>query len=186
MTDAPIIVECLDDGEIWRSIPSAPAYAASSCGRIKRTAVTHGGFGSKRIPKGVLKQRPLPTGHMQVTISMNNKRMTRLVHRLVAEAFIANDDPSKNCVCHRDDDPRNNALSNLFWGSKADNSADMVSKNRQKRGSEIVQSKLSEDDVREIKRMLLRGENQYKIAKQFNVTQSNISMISTGQIWRHI
>lgn len=29
-------------------------------------------------------------------------------------------------ACHRDDDKRNNQLSNLYWGSQSDNTNDMV------------------------------------------------------------
>ncbi|MNJ09639.1 hypothetical protein D3C77_37860 [compost metagenome] len=46
-----------------------------------------------------------------------------LAHRLVALAFIPN--PNNHpLVCHRDDDPTNNHVSNLYWGTKSSNLKD--------------------------------------------------------------
>lgn len=52
------------------------------------------------------------------------------VHRLVAETHIRNDDLSKNCVCHRNDNPKDNNAFNLFWGTPRENSLDMHAKKR--------------------------------------------------------
>lgn len=49
------------------------------------------------------------------------------IHRLVAENFIPNDDPEhKKCVLHWDDDPRNNRVENLRWGTMKENHEDSV------------------------------------------------------------
>lgn len=47
-------------------------------------------------------------------------------------------------------------------------------------------SSLSEDDVREIKRRLVDGERQSKLAKDFRVDQTTISNIKTGKKWSHV
>ena len=41
-------------------------------------------------------------------------------HRLVAEAYIPNPD-NLPCVCHKDNNPQNNRVSNLYWGTQKDN-----------------------------------------------------------------
>ena len=49
------------------------------------------------------------------------------IHRLVAEHFIPNDDPEyKKCVLHWDDDPHNNRVENLRWGTQKENFEDSV------------------------------------------------------------
>lgn len=51
------------------------------------------------------------------------------VHRLVAKAYIDNPE-GKPIVCHKDDNPKNNHVSNLFWGTQKENMLDMVAKGR--------------------------------------------------------
>lgn len=183
--NAPPMVARWDGEEKWRTIESFPAYSVSSHGQVRRDAPVCGGQGSVRIPTGVLKMRPLPKGHLQVTISMNNRPRTLLVHRLVAEAFLSRP-TGKDCVCHKDDNPANNRVDNLFWGTRKDNSDDKVRKNRHARGERVSGAKLSERDVHEIRKRAANGENQYEIADSYGVTQSNISMIITRDTWKHV
>ena len=39
---------------------------------------------------------------------------------MVAEAYIPNPD-NKPCVCHKDNNPLNNRVSNLYWGTYSEN-----------------------------------------------------------------
>lgn len=48
------------------------------------------------------------------------------------------------------------------------------------------QSKLTENDVSEIKKLLRAGEYQADIAKKYNVGKLTINSINTGKRWRHI
>lgn len=170
----------------WRTIKSFPAYSVSSDGQVRRDAVVHGGGGSIRYPTGVLRQRALPLGHLQVTLSMNNEPRTLLVHRLVAEAFLPQPLPGKDCVCHKDDDPRNNCVNNLFWGDRTDNSNDKVEKNRQAKGELVGTAKITAKDVKEIHRLYRSGLKQRDIAAMFGISKSNVSMITSFKTWRHI
>lgn len=172
--------------EVWAIIPPHPSYSVSTCGRVRRDAPIYGGQGSVRPAGHVLTARPLPLGHLQVTLSENNEPRTVLVHRLVADAFLAPPEEGQDCVCHRDDDPAHNCPKNLFWGSRGDNSADKVRKDRQAKGERIGSAKLDEEQVREIRRRLAAGEGQYDLAASFGVTQSNISMIAQRSTWRHV
>jgi hypothetical protein len=64
-------------------------------------------------------------GYLAVTLCAGPglPRMSIRVHRLVAEAFIPN--PSGHpCVRHLDGNPKNNHVTNLAWGTYADNEAD--------------------------------------------------------------
>lgn len=175
-----------DAPERWVTVPSFPAYSVSDRGRVRREALIFAGGGSTRVPTGTLKQRALPLGHLQVTLSVHNRPKTVLVHRLVAEAFLEPPLPGQDCVCHRDDDPSNNAPSNLFWGTRTDNSADKVKKGRQAKGERVASAKLTKLHVLEIRERVDRGENQYELAETFGVTQSNISMIASRRTWRHV
>lgn len=56
------------------------------------------------------------------------------------------------------------------------------SKNNQNRSS----TKLVKEDVEYIKQQLKLGVNQADLAKQYNVSKSNIYLIKTGRIWKDI
>ncbi|AKU68623.1 NUMOD4 domain-containing protein [Prevotella fusca] len=58
-------------------------------------------------------------GYARVDLtSANNdktKKTRKLVHRLVAQTFIPNNDQSKTIINHKDENPRNNSVANLEW-----------------------------------------------------------------------
>lgn len=47
-------------------------------------------------------------------------------------------------------------------------------------------AKLSEDEVRAIRRLCEQGVNQYQIAAAFGVSQHTVSKINTGRAWGHL
>lgn len=173
-------------GEAWRQIPSAPSYSVSSLGRVRRTAITIGGGGSVRRPTGCLKQRTLSSGHKLVTLSEQNQPRTRLVHRLVAEAFLPPPSKGQDCVLHGDDDPSNNVPENLRWGNRTDNANDRIKRGRSARGEQVGGAKLDARKVMEIRRLITDGAQQRHVAERFGVSQSNVHMIVTGKTWSHV
>lgn len=70
----------------------------------------------------------------------------------------------------------------LRWALPVENSADMVSHGNSQRGRKNVRSKLSEDDVRQI-RSMIGTKSKSEIARSFGVTHKAISFIQTGQNW---
>ena len=58
-------------------------------------------------------------------VSDDGKRKTKKLHRLLGEVFIPNPHDER-CVLHRDDNPLNWELDNLYWGSYTDNYNDRV------------------------------------------------------------
>ena len=86
----------------------------SSLGRVKRV-----GAGQGARP-GIRKQKTHPNGYKQVSLSKGNRQRTHKVHRLVLEAFVG-PCPEGMESCHADDDPGNNRLENLRWGTHAEN-----------------------------------------------------------------
>ncbi|CAM0027703.1 HNH endonuclease [Vibrio phage D529] len=91
-------------------------YAVSRCGRIYS-------WKSKRW----LKQSTQSKGYNQVCLSVNNKQSMKLVHRLVAEAFIPNPLGLKE-INHLDENKSNNNLDNLEWCDRLTNANYSVAK----------------------------------------------------------
>ena len=123
-------------------------------------------------------------GHGQIAKGGHGKEGKRLLmtHR-VAWELTNGEIPAGLCVLHRCDNPPCVNPSHLFLGTKADNSADMVSKRRQKVGNQLPQAKLSPDAVRFIRES---EETQDELAARFGVTQSSISAVINGHRWRHV
>jgi hypothetical protein len=111
------------------------------------------------------------------------------VHRLVAQEFLVNKSNGIN-VCHKDDNPLNNQVNNLFWGTQGDNVSDMVSKNRQFRPIGIAnpKSKLNEKQIRVFQWVFKINSKFPKklIAKIGGVHQSTIYKMNKGTTWNHL
>ncbi len=109
--------------EMWKSIPGYEGlYEASSLGRI-RSVLAH--------PKGrtpalhVLTPSLHANGYLNVGLRRNGQRKVIGVHRLVCAAFHGAPEAGQEAR-HRDNDPGNNAASNLRWGTHAANVQDSV------------------------------------------------------------
>jgi hypothetical protein len=125
--------------ENWKCIPGYSKYIASNTGKIMRLPQLALNQTSKVSGKTngrcgmVLSPRALPsTGHLQVFIANDNgKRTMQYVHRLVALAWIKKR-PGKELVLHKDDNPNNNVVTNLKWGTHYMNSQMITIRNTAK------------------------------------------------------
>ena len=123
--------------EVWKTIEGFPDYQVSNYGRV-RSLGRYRKFAGGRlrwIEGKVLRQHiNAQRGYYRsVTISTENAvRCRRLVHRLVAEAFIPNPE-QKPFVNHIDCDTGNNSVSNLEWVTPKENVEWMVKLGRQKK-----------------------------------------------------
>ena len=100
------------------------------------------------------------------------------VSALLAGIISDIDDGSK--ICHSCDNPACVNPDHLWRGSQKQNMQDMSKKRRHSAG------KLTEDDVRCIRNLLLAGAKQSLIAKQFGVSAMQICHINTGKRWSHV
>lgn len=106
--------------EVWKPVKGYEGlYEVSNCGRVKsleRVIQRRGKFGNQTVHERIKAQEVSNKGYMMVNLHKGNKGRLVTVHRLVAEAFIPNDDPfSKNIINHKDENPRNNNVENLEW-----------------------------------------------------------------------
>jgi len=130
-----------------------------------------------------LKPVLMSTGYYYVRLTGKN----RLVHRLVAEAFLP-DFLEKPQVNHKDGNKLNNQLSNLEMATAKENilHAFKMGLRVSPKGENHWKAKLSAEDVTIVKRLLLKGEMVTSIARKFEVDHTVISKIKLGKIWRHI
>lgn len=159
-----------------RPVPSNPAYEISESGDVRMIGKT-AWLRPCRLQRG---------GYLAVSLQANGKGHTRVVHKLVAEAFLP-PRPSHNYqIAHRDGDKTNNHHSNLRWATRAENERDKLAHGTSNRGERSGTAKLSNRDaelVRDLCRMAPRGI-QKRLAEYFQVTGGTISNIASGK--RHI
>ena len=111
-------------GEVWKEIKDFENYAVSNYGRVfnlrKKDFKKFSVNSFFNYGKRAVKSRK----YLSVQLHHKGKSCHRVVHKLVAEAFIPNDDPEhKIYVDHIDNDPKNNMAVNLRWVSHAVNNS---------------------------------------------------------------
>jgi hypothetical protein len=154
-------------------------YIVTSDGRVFSDSNWRG-YGRRE-----LSQLPNINGYMRVRMGRGEARKSYLVHRLVANAFLPPRPSHLHQIRHLDGNQTNNIASNLAWGTAADNAADRDLHGTTARGSRNGFSKLSEDEVKEIR--ALEGKyTQYELASQFGVTQRTVSLILRRERWTHV
>ena len=153
-------------------------YSVSNYGRVK----------SIRFPNRCLKPSNNSTGgYLFVILCKNGVRKTLKVHRLVALAFIPNPE-NKRTINHIDGIKTNNFVENLEWNTQKENTHHAMDTGLQdNKGTKNVNSKLSEKEVIEIRRLYATGDYyQGALGKIFGVTQRLISYIVRRKNWVHI
>lgn len=89
-------------------------------------------------------------------------------------------------VLHACDNPPCVNPAHLSPGDHHGNVADMMSRQRQARGSRNGEAKLTEQQVAEIRRRAAAGELQRNLAVEFCVSPPTISRIVHREGWRHV
>lgn len=112
----------------WRPIAGYEGYyEVSSCGQVRGCQRTVGAANGKTkvIKPKSMNLSSQKSGHLSVEFHMHGKRQHVLVHRLVLMAFVGSP-PAGMEACHRNGDPQDNRVVNLYWGTRSDNVLDAV------------------------------------------------------------
>jgi hypothetical protein len=166
------------DSEVWKPIVGFEGiYEISILGvRNSKTG---------RILKPGINLRGCP----HVNLYICGKRTTHTVSVLVANAFLPPKGPTDTVVRHLNDDPADNRIENLAWGTHSDNMLDAIRNGKwcAKKGVSHGMAKLMEDDVREIRSLYATGNfTKRELGLRFGVTDVTIGLIVRRQHWKHI
>lgn len=170
--------------EIWKeyrdeSWHPSYKYLISNYGRIKSLKVS-------KAFKGVVKGSSIKGYPTIYGVTEDRKTRNKYVHKIVAELFVANPE-NKKYVIHIDHDKKNNRAYNLRWADYKEKNAHVAEFN--KTSNVKSYAKLTETQVMRLKRILLdpKRKTRYKIlARQFGVSEMQLTRIKRGENWGHI
>ncbi|MBK8720669.1 MAG: HNH endonuclease [Deltaproteobacteria bacterium] len=157
--------------EEWRPVVGYEGiYSVSSDGRVRRDATD----AIKRLGH---------TGHgyYNVSLSRDGVQRSRMVHRLVLEAFVGPRPDGFECR-HLDGDGFNNSLTNLAWGTKVENQRDRIRHGTHSRGRRHPMVKLTEQQAVDA---FTSDEPSPTCAKRLGVSTSTVQCIRLGRLWAH-
>jgi len=171
------IIMIKSESEIWREHPEIVGIEVSTLGRVRTLdRVTSSEERTQFLKGRVLKQCNHHGGYLHVGVSIDGKRVTKLVHRLVAQTFLPNPDNLPQ-VNHRDCDPTNNNASNLEWCNNSYNQ-----KYREKHGisrAEVVGHPLFAINLSTLK--VSRFKTQHEAGRMLEINQGNIGAVIKGR-----
>ena len=105
--------------EIFKKIDGFENYSVSDHGKVRNDKTGR-----------ILKPCKNHDGYLLICLMKENKKFSKLIHKLMAHAFLVNPE-NKNCIDHIDNDRQNNNLINLRVATNRQNSqnAKLSSKN---------------------------------------------------------
>lgn len=147
-------------------------YFVCSDGRI--WSESYGGMFCKSTDNGI--------GYMQHSYKVKGEKNKKLyIHRMVAECFVPNINGLKD-VNHKNGIKSDNRAENLEWVTKRDNCVHAVENKLMKSGSDCSYSKLSREQVLEIRENL--KIKVAALAAKFNVSDSTIYGVRNNKIYK--
>lgn len=133
-----------------------------------------------------MKFRVHKAGYHHVTFSKDGLEFRRYVHELVLTTYVGPCPDGMVCR-HLNGDPADNRWpENLLWGTQVENVADMFRHGRGMIGERHYGAKVTEDDVREIRRLAASGVFQDDIASRFGLKQGSVSDIVRRKSWASV
>jgi hypothetical protein len=175
--------------EAWRPIVGHEGiYDVSDWGRL-RSKYLPGGKGRLGVNWRMLQPSVDQQNRPFVTLYSCGRPTQFLVSRLVADAFLPPKTPTDTVIRHLNDNPSDNRAVNLARGTQKDNMADAIRNGRLNapRGTANGRAKMTEDQVREIRRLYATGDHTLKeLAVRFGVDRVTIRCIIKRLTWEHV
>lgn len=149
-----------------RPVPGWPGYTVTASGGL---------YGPSGKP---VRWQVQPSGHRVYTTG--GKRL-RAAHAVLTAW--GSPRPPDALGRHLDDDPSNNHLDNLAWGSYGDNMADSLRNGRRPTGEAASPTDLTDAAVARIAR---DGRSSRTVAAEYGVSHTTILKIRRGERWKAV
>jgi hypothetical protein len=140
----------------------------------KNIIIRNGCWGCKKYKK--------KNGYINIEIG---KRKTELLHRLSYKLHYG-EIPKGKQVNHKCNNPSCSRPSHLYLGTQKENIQDQHIRGSHSHGEKHGMSKLKENQVKTIKKMLKNKLKHKDIAMKFNISRSAVTDINNKKTWGHI
>lgn len=171
--------------EEWRSIPDFDGYQASSLGKIRGIDRLKPGRNGFRLTRGQeLKQTPNKKGYPEVRLRKNGTH-TRLVHKLVASAFLVK---TEGCtqINHINGVKTDNSFENLEWVTQSQNQLHAYKLGLQpsRAGEGNGRAILTDEKVTNIKELYNSGKPAREVSEILGISLYTVRQIISGRTWK--
>jgi len=174
-------------GEVWQEVTTKHpfrhySYHFSNFGRIMSL---NPDTGDQNLLKGSLGKK----GFVKLNLKLKGgNREGFYLHRLVANQFVTQDE-GKDFIIHNDNIKSNNHYQNLTWVSRDElnewmKSLPSVINKKIVLGSHV---KLNTSKVALLKKRIIQNKTKQRIlAKQFDISYTQLKRIERGENWGHV
>ena len=166
--------------EHWLPIPWTNGfYEVSDLGRVRSLDRTYERSNGRPFTAfGRLLPIHWSDGYLRVRLNVPGFPKWHTVHKLVMETFVG-PRPEGCVIRHKDGVPTNCALSNLQYGTNAENQQD-----RKEHGTwhDKTEKRLEDAQIVQMRTRRAAGEMLKVLAKDFEVSMSYVTMICVGKI----
>ena len=178
--------------EVWKDVTGFEGlYQVSDLGRIKSLPrqcwMNSKGKTYRSVPERIMKSSLIGKGYKMVYLSKDGRVYSRLLARIVAEAFVPNP-KNKPEVNHVDLDKLNCRASNLEWTTRLENMRHAYANGAIPfmEGERGGGSKLKNEQVLAIRRRRKKGIRVKQLASEYGVHECAIYRILSRATWKHI
>ena len=171
----------------WRPVPDAPPYHVSDSGEVFVEArVMVGPTGRvMRLAARLITQSVSPKGYLKINMRVGEKKINRLVHRLVLTAFVG-PCPDGMLTRHLNGDPADNRLANLVWGTPSENNTDARNHGTIATGERSGTAVLSAREVHAMRTTYYSGRaSAAELARAHNVAACTARDAIQRKTWTH-
>lgn len=152
-------------------------YSVTDCGKV---------FSGKRGRRTELKHNKTNGGYHIIRLYVSGVKYDRLVHILVAVAFLGKPEEGQQ-INHKDGNKDNNAVQNLEWCTRSENAKHAYANGlMRKTYKDCYNASLNEEQVCKIRLLIVEGKKQRDIASVFGVSEQVVSFIKHGRNYKGV
>lgn len=163
--------------ETWKEVPESEGrLKISTLGEVIREEYISPD--NKFYPRRILKHSRDTNGYPYISFKKGNKRVSKSIHRLLAELFVGGRSDERNFVNHKNFDKSDFSLGNLEWVSCRENN--IHAKNRYR--------KITEELAEELVKLRKEGDTYLELSKKTGIHKNTIrsAIISSSNVYTNL
>lgn len=173
--------------EVWRPVVGYEGlYEVSDLGRVRapdKVTLTKGAGSYLRRGRLIAQSKGR---YLSVCLYKQGRKSTKLVHLLVAEAFLGPRPSPHYVVCHGPGGQHDNSVCNLRYDTHTNNLADREACGTVPRGESHGRAVLTVEQVVLIRSEMGKGASSAALAKELGVSPDLPWKIHKRLLWKHL